>query len=239
MIKKFFDKVLMWLFPPHCPYCSRVIRTHELLCDDCKAELNKIIINDKCTFCAMGKDDCSCGKKKSEYKAIIAPFYYDDMIKKAVYNLKFFNDTLACRDMGYRMALEIQKEYEDIKFDFITPVPISKKRHRERGYNQSALLAEIISEEARIPISDKLICKSIHNAPQNSLSAKERKGNVIGVYEEVDVDLIKDKTILLIDDIKTTGSTLNECARVLNANGAKAVYCCTFAVTKNKKKAVQ
>lgn len=232
MLKKFFNSVLMWLFPPHCPYCSKVIHTDETVCPSCDSRLQEEYIKDICHFCAHGKDICVCGKKKNEYKAIVSPFYYEDFAKNAVHNLKFFNDTLACRDMGIRMAQTIKSEYDDIKFDFVVPVPISKQRKRERGYNQSALLAKIISEETKIPFSDKLIRKCIHNPAQSSLSAKDRKGNVIGAYEEADVSLIKGKTILLIDDIKTTGSTLNECARVLNANGAEGVYCCTFAVAR-------
>ena len=109
------------------------------------------------------------------------------------------------------------------KYDIIIPVPISKKRLKERGYNQSALIAKEIANYLKIEYNEKVLIKIKDNIAQSILEGKDRELNVKDVYKVKDFEKIKNKKILVIDDIYTTGSTVNECSRILKINGAKDI----------------
>lgn len=100
-------------------------------------------------------------------------------------------------------------------------VPLSSKRKRLRGYNQSQLIAEIISNILQIKIQNKILFKTKNILPQSTLNKEQRKNNIKGAFKAKNIEKIKNKKILLIDDIYTTGSTLNECSRTLVKNGIK------------------
>lgn len=112
-------------------------------------------------------------------------------------------------------------------------------REKERGYNQSALLARELSALLGVPADCHALCKSIDTPAQHALKGAERRGNVFGVFEVPAPESVEGKTILLCDDIKTTGATLDECAKTLKLAGAKEVYCVCIAVTRKQDKAKQ
>ena len=115
------------------------------------------------------------------------------------------------------------------KYDIIIPVPISKKRYKQRGYNQSAILAKDLARELKAEYLENILVKIKDNAAQSSLNQDEREANVQGAYKVVNKQKIFDKKILIIDDVFTTGATLNECSRVLKAAGAGNIGVFTIA----------
>ena len=115
------------------------------------------------------------------------------------------------------------------KYDIIIPVPISKKRKKERGYNQSALLAREIAKQLNIGYNDTSLIKIKNITPQSSLKKEDRIKNVQNVYSVINNEKIKNKSILLIDDIYTTGSTVNECSKKLIEYGANRIGILTIA----------
>ena len=139
-------------------------------------------------------------------------------------------------NMAREMYSVIQKEYSDIEFDCITFVPLRKLRQTKRGFNQSRLIAQSLAKLMNVDVIE-LLSKVRYTGVQHHKSAQERRADVFGSYDVVDEYKYKldGKTILLIDDVKTTGSTLGECAKMLKIYGAKAVYASTFAVTKKRK----
>lgn len=156
-------------------------------------------------------------------------FKYDNLIRKLIIDYKF-NE----KPYLYRSFLEFlnnyQKEYIQFKiYDIIIPVPISKKRKKERGYNQSLLIARKISSKEKIKLGDKVISKVKNNNTQSKLNKEERAENVKNVYKITSNKEIINKNILLIDDIYTTGATLNECSRMLKQAGAKKIDVLTIA----------
>ena len=156
-------------------------------------------------------------------------FKYDNLIRKLIIDYKF-NE----KPYLYRSFLEFlnnyQKEYIQFKiYDIIIPVPISKKRKKERGYNQSLLIARKISSKEKIKLVDKVISKVKNNNTQSKLNKEERAENVKNVYKITKDKEIINKNILLIDDIYTTGATLNECSRMLKQAGAKKIDVLTIA----------
>ena len=124
----------------------------------------------------------------------------------------------------------LQKQKENI--DLILSVPISRERYLERGYNQSALIAKQIALCLNIPYKNFILIKKKNNKKQSTLSISNRKRNVQGVYSVWQKEKIRGKNVLLIDDILTTGATLNECSRILKENGAKRVIVGVIAKAK-------
>lgn len=205
--------VLDLLFPPKCIFCRKVLK-------DSKVGV--------CAVCAQkysGGVDPVPGK--SFQKCVVA-LVYEGEVRQALLRYKFQDHPGYATELGRLLAETIRKELSG-RYDLITWVPVSPKRLKKRGYDQAMLL----SMAAALRLEDVAVetLKKVRDNPaQSSLeSAKERKGNVLGAYAVKDPELVRDKRILLIDDIVTTGSTLNEASRALLRAGAKSVVCAALA----------
>ena len=129
-----------------------------------------------------------------------------------------------------KIILKNEKMYRIIQsYDIIGAVPIHKKRKNERGYNQSELIAKEISRNIKELKYGKILRKIKNNERQSSLSKDKRNQNVKGVYQIENIQIIKGKKVILFDDIYTTGSTVEECSKVLKANNAKEIMILTLA----------
>ncbi|MGN1328704.1 MAG: ComF family protein [Eubacterium sp.] len=226
-------RFLKLFFPNRCEFCGDVIEFDKTVCHDC--ENLPIIVPPTCENCGKSKDDCDCKNRKNEYKRIVAPYYYEDKVVKAVHRYKESEMRFLSERFSRDIANSVNTQYSDISFDAVTFVPMRKWDERKRGYNQSEILAEYVSDNINVPIMNLLV-KTQRTKPQKSSTARERKVNVFGAFDVIDKEYVNGKTILLIDDVKTTGSTINECAKMLKIYGAKEVYCATLAVVNNKKK---
>lgn len=224
-----FKPLSYMIYPRRCEICYDVVPMDEVICERCKDV--KRIKGKICTKCGKIKADCICDKArhKPDYNAIVAPFYYDETIVSIVHSFKFFKQSDLAIPMSKQMLSVINERYNGISFDYITSVPLHYTRNIVRGYNQSALLAKALSKQMDVPYK-KTLHKLFRNKPQRTMSAKRRRGNVFGVYDLIDGVDVEDKTILIVDDVKTTGSTINECASILKAYGASAVYAVVYAI---------
>ena len=142
-------------------------------------------------------------------------YIYDGIIRKLLIKYKFNEKTYL-----YKIFTKNLKNNKKIcllfeKYDIIIPVPISKKREKERGYNQSLLISREISKQLNIECNNQILFKFKNTQPQSSLTKEERMENAKNVYYIKYEDKIKNKKILLVDDIYTTGSTVNECSKIL------------------------
>ena len=118
--------------------------------------------------------------------------------------------------MFVNFLLKNKKIFENIKkYDKIIPVPISKKRYKERGYNQSLLIANEISKQTNLELVNNCLIKTKNIIEQSKLNKEDRQQNIQGVYSIQNEEIITNKKVLLIDDIYTTGSTVNECSKML------------------------
>lgn len=203
-------RVLDLFFPPKCPFCARVgVRG---VCPECEGKLPRME-----TALREGTGFGRCA----------VPLKYEGMARDALLRFKFRGVQSAAEGLGSLLAQCAAEELGG-EFDTVTWAPVSKKRRKERGYDQAELLARAAAEvwESK---SVRLLNKHRDTPPQSGLGAEERRGNVIGIYEPVDPSRIENARILLIDDIITTGSTLGECVRVLKEAGAKSVVCACVA----------
>lgn len=210
------------IFPPRCVLCRGFIsRKANGICSKCAKTLPWLYESARHSDGEFF-DDC------------VSPLKYEDNVRSAILRYKFSGKRVYSPVFGRLLCSCIGEEYPD-QFDVITWVPISRKRLRKRGYDQSQLLAEYAAGVFGLPCM-KLLNKNRDNPAQSSIrTAAERKGNVLGVYDKVGED-IAGKRILLVDDIVTTGSTLGEAARILAMAGADTVLCATLAKSQLRSK---
>lgn len=234
IFSKLKDFILWLVLTKKCKYCNTLITKNEDLCDDCKENLPRIS-GEKCKFCGAGKDKCACKKHHMNFDGITSPFYYEKGIKQGLQLLKFNNKSHLAKTFAKDMAECVNKDFAHIDFDFICYIPFSTMQIAERSYNQSELLAEELSKILEIPVKNALV-KLFDVKTQHDMAIMQRKGNVHGVYDVKNGFDVKGKTVLLVDDIMTTGETLNNCALIMKIRGAEKVYCITAALTAKKKK---
>lgn len=218
-----------WFFPRRCNVCGDVVLISDSICEKCRD--NIAIAGEICYSCGKSKLDCTCKKSrhKPSYNAIVAPYKYDGNVANAIYRLKFYGREELAYPMGKQIASTVKEHFGDVSFDFVTSVPTTKYRSFKRGYNQSLLLAKVVARELNLPYKTSLR-KVFNTPPQRKVKAKFRRGNVFGAYDiKPNVD-IENKTILIIDDVKTTGATISHCSYLLKIYGAKSVYASTFAI---------
>ncbi len=229
-ILKHIKDIFLWLFlTEHCKYCNSLIEKGKVLCEECSKSLPEIR-GERCSFCGAGKERCGCKKRRMGYDGITSPFYYEGGIKKGIGKLKFNGKEHIAYSLAEDMAKSVKSDFGEVKFDFICFVPFTAMQKIRRDYNQSELLAEHLSKMLKIPHKSILV-KLFETDTQHSKSIRNRRGNIFGVYDIKENADLKNKTVLLVDDIKTTGATLDECAWILKIRGARAVYCATAAIT--------
>lgn len=215
------------LYPPRCPYCGQVIGTGERTCGSCTVEEWRIS-GPRCIRCGRNKKDCTCGRGNMKYyQAVAAPFYFDGKVRSAIYRLKW--ESGPARVLGEEMSASFERVYAGIPFDCITSVPLSRKRRRERGFNQARELARHVSACTKIPYRE-LLTKRTETQVQHHLTAEERRANVLGAYDLHPKASVQNQRILLIDDVFTTGSTVTECAKMLMFGGAEQVHVLCAAI---------
>ncbi len=216
---------LRLLFPQRCIGCDTLlpINSTRYLCRDCQKNLPIL------PYCRFNNP---VGENAGE---IYSAFDYEGGIRKAIHHLKF-NDTpgnaKTLVDLSYpKLAKYFTGELSREKnYDIIVPVPIHIRRRQERGYNQSELLARVLSKRTEIPVCTGILVKRRNTPPQSSLTRGERYKNLTDAFHVKNTDLVMQKRILLVDDVMTTGSTLEQCGKVLVEAGAARVDAFVIAV---------
>lgn len=208
------DSVLDLLFPRKCVFCGRIIDSGDV-CDSCSSKLPTA-------------EGASAVTKGEFFKRCVSPLYYTGDVRESVLRYKFGSRENYAKVYAEYMARCISENLRD-EVNVITWVPVSAKRLRKRGYDQSRLIAEELSVLLGIE-AVQLLRKTRDNPAQSSLKGEEkRRANVLGAYEVTDKTLVSGKTVLLVDDVITTGATLSECARMLLMADAEDVLCSTLA----------
>ena len=209
--------VLDLIFPPHCVFCDAVVATGRQVCEKCAAE---IIPDGKADAIFLSSD-----------RAPIECTYlypYEGKTRDSILNFKFHGQKINAAYYAEKLAAQIAVIYPRANFDAVTAVPLSPERLRERGYNQSELLAKKLAGKLGLPYL-ALLKKEKNNKTQHLLKREERIANVRGVYVPAEGTDCSGKKLLLVDDIVTTGSTLRACASVLLQEGAASVACAVIA----------
>ena len=217
---------LDWLVPPSCGGCGH---RGTRWCDRCQ-EKTEVISGDICRYCgklATASGLCpSCAQKRPSYTIARSWAVYDGAIRSALHRLKYKRDIGLGEVLARPMVSLAQKL--GWKVDLVIPVPMTAKHLKQRGYNQARLLSKPVAYALQFPHEDHGLNKVRETNSQVNLSISEREVNVSGAFR-AEPSIIQDRSILLIDDIMTTGSTLEACSQDLRAGGAKCIYCLTLA----------
>lgn len=227
-ISEHIDSFRAAVYPDRCHFCGRVVSHKVNVCEACKKQV-KVISGARCLSCGNMKKDCKCKGRANFYNGIVAPFRYEGVVRKGISLWKFRSAERNVNFFANTVVFAMKDVYADMKFDVITFIPQTEKEREEREYNQGEQLASAIGEKINTPVIPLLV-KICETKRQHKLPLISRSGNVFGVFECCNKNKIVGKNILLVDDIKTSGSTLNECAKMLRIHGAASVYCAVIAV---------
>ena len=196
-----------------CVICSGYSEESEALCTVCRKKLRHC----EESFCI--------GYNQEEYTAR-SVFYYSSIVKELIIRLKYKNDFI-CGEILAKYMLEVVKN-NGMEFDLISFVPMTKKALKNRGYNQSEFFAKYISQFCNTHVSCNLF-KTEDTKDQIGLNGDQRWDNMKNCFEIKESEFIKNKNILLVDDVITTGATAFHCAHILKENGANSIFILTIA----------
>ena len=218
---KLLQLLSAWLYPEKCVLCGKLLQKQE---------------TDLCHRCRVEAPECPVNRSKYPYlNSWIALWYYEDMVRRSLLHYKFYGKRFYANTYARLLGMKLLRE-EKTDFDVLTWIPVSRKRKRQRGFDQVQLLADKLGRE--LGVEPMPVLKKIrNNAVQSGIAGQaERRANVLGVYQVIDPEKIEGKRILLLDDILTTGATAGECARVLLTAGAKEVHLAVIAAARQHKK---
>lgn len=238
MFDGFKNLFLKSLYPDcaYCPSCGKVFFGDEyIICDKC-AEVVFALPNYSCRVCGRaikGGELCNiCYENKYSYDKGVCLFVYDRYTSPIIYSIKYGNNTDLARRLGSLLYYDICRKTKILTdTDMIIPVPMHKDRLNARGYNQSDMIAEGLCEECGIEKKDNILIKIKSTADQIGLRKTQREKNLKESFDITDNGCIKNKNVLIIDDVLTTGATINACCEILKCNGAKKAF---FAVLASK-----
>ncbi|MDL1970268.1 MAG: ComF family protein [Candidatus Desulfofervidaceae bacterium] len=233
-------RLLDVFFPCLCAGCGTPVEASRLFCAECEADLAMVTAPFcqicGCPFTSPQGDEHICGECLQQppfFKAARSVFIYKEPIKRAIIQFKFLGCTALAELFAKVIITNLDGFIKQIAPDIVIPVPLHLSRLRERGYNQCLLLAKRIARILGIPCKKRTLQKVKPTMSQVGLSLSQRRFNVKGSFTVVDPDAVQGRRILLIDDVFTTGSTVNECAKVLVKAGADGVWVITLARTNN------
>lgn len=216
------------VFPPRCPVCDEVIYVGKDTCEDCRKKV--ICIGEpSCKKCGKPLEDqrreyCTdCMRKKHYFSQGKAVFVYQGEIRQSMYRFKYSNK----REYADFYAKEAVRIYGDWirrkQIEAIVPVPMYRLKEKGRGYNQAAVFARTLGEKMNLPVEKRMVKRIRNTTPQKELNDVERKINLKKAFQLVP-NIVKYKKILIVDDIYTTGSTIDAVAEVLLQAGVDEIY---------------
>ena len=229
-----WGKWLDYLYPPRCPVCDRI--SADGICPDCSKKLYRIT-TDFCMKCGKPLEDSQreycpdCSRKRHVFRQNRAVLSYRGPVKLSLYRMKYANRRDYAEIYGREMALRLGPWIRRCGITKIIPVPLHRARKRKRGYNQAALIARALGRTLELPVEEKILYRVRNTAPQKALNDRERKANLKHAFWIQDVRrLRRGERILLIDDIYTTGSTLDAAAFCLMEHCECTVYAACIAI---------
>jgi ComF family protein len=209
------------LFPPNCGGCGK---PGSRWCEDCRNRVQRVV-EPVCDVCGKSVDEeglCSdCRQVRPSFRVLRSWSVFEAPVRNAIHKLKYHGDMA----LGDALAAQLSQYAIDLKWpvEMVVPVPLGKKRFQERGYNQVSLIARPLALAVGMPFAPDALTRVRETRSQVGLGKSERRANVSGAFQARGTR-VKDRTILLMDDVATTGSTLSSCAEALYAAGARDVF---------------
>lgn len=230
------DTIADWIYPKRCPICDKVVLYGTAICPECYSEIT--IIKEKyCVVCGKplrrGQTEyCTdCEVNRHVYHSGRALCVYHGKVKESIYRIKYANRQEYCDFYAREIKKQLGNYIKSLDADALIPVPISAAKLKKRGYNQAECIAAALSKYTHIPVINNLVVRVRDTAPQKQLDVAERQNNLKKAFKIGQND-VKLNTTIIIDDIYTTGSTIDAIAAVLKEAGVKRIYFVTLAIGK-------
>ena len=231
--QKIKENLLTLFYPRRCAICDRALYGDAMICPFCEKKV-KVIEGDTCIRCGkVLKNDedlyCyDCKRKHVSFDRGTGVFEYD-FIKESLFRFKYGGRAEYARFYA-KVAWERYKEVFDLwRVDALIPVPIHRKRFNKRGYNQAAEFASCLSEYMNVPVMEEMIVRNVNTVPLKRMGAADRQKNLKKAFKLTQND-VKFKKVCIVDDIYTTGSTIDALATILKEAGVQKVYFITVAI---------
>ncbi|NTW06840.1 MAG: ComF family protein [Syntrophaceae bacterium] len=226
------------IFPPQCLACSEIINksSKQVFCPSCLSKI-RLITGSLCPICGLPFLDSpaeshicgDCMQSQPYYSRARAVAGFESIIMDAIHKFKYGRNISTGSALGSFMAGFSFPDFDFSEYSLFIPVPLHIKRLRERGFNQSLLLAKEMGKKYKLPVNFSLLKRCNFTLTQTGLNRAEREKNIKGAFAVTDKNKIAGECVILIDDVYTTGSTINECARVLLKAGAQKAAAITLS----------
>lgn len=221
-------RIIDFVFPKICPVCNEIVSGGKGgICNDCERKL-PYIDGSYCMKCGKPVEEdeeyCSdCIRSTHEYEEGRAALVYDEITSKSIYRFKYNHKKEYAKVYGRIIDERLGEKIRSWKADAIIPVPVHRSKQRKRGYNQAGLIADELSKRLKIPVCDSLVVRNMATTVQKELSAADRQNNLKKAFKVTRND-VKYRSVLIVDDIYTTGATVDAMARCLKGVGIQNVY---------------
>lgn len=215
-----------FLFVTECFHCgTRLLDNESRICARCWS-----------TMTLVGENDYTINVLRERFKEggvideLVSLFYFEKgkLLQSLAHSLKYQELTI----FGFELGVRVSEKLQGKEFDILIPVPLNKRKERERGYNQSDFIAKGISSVLNVPFDLNVVRRDKYTVTQTHLNAEQRKDNIAEAFSVVRPEKINGKNILIVDDIITTGATIQELARVLKIAGARNITAVSAGLAK-------
>lgn len=230
--------ILDILYPPRCPVCHGIVRGKDRVCGKCRRLLS-YVAEPQCRKCGKGlaKQEqeycCDCQRFPHAYTAGAAVFAYDEVMRRSIAMFKYHNRREYAVFYAEEMYRRFARRLAFWKPQVIIPVPVSRKKKRQRGFDQAELLAKQLGRLIGIPADLSYIVRREDTIPQKELTRQQRKANLRGAFA-LRGGAKRYERVLLVDDVYTTGATVDAVSEILRENQTKFIYFLTICVGRNE-----
>ena len=216
LIARYFKDFIDLIYPRTCPTCGELLNQSEpWLCSACLLDMPE---SDFWKMATNPVNQIFWGRTKIVFASAYLLFAKGSRYRKLIHSLKYKNDQESGIQLGLYFGKAIAKESLYPKIDFIIPVPLHPKKQKIRGYNQSECIAKGLSGSLNAPVLTDVLLRQVHTKTQTKMNKEERWDNVSGAFVIDNMDFIDNKHVLLVDDVITTGATIEHCANTLLEN---------------------
>lgn len=230
------DKLLDLVYPPKCPLCNDLLEKGALICEDCKPLIFQVgspcclrcgceIDNEEIEFCE------DCARVERSFVRGFPALNYVGEVRNSITAFKYSNKKYYADFFASEIIRRQRDSILAARPEVLIPVPISRKRYKSRGYNQAELLANSLGRRLNIPVDNELIKRDVNTRPQKDLNNIDRERNLKSAFISTG-KIVKYNSVMLVDDIYTTGATIEACTRVLMKQGIKDVYYTSICIGK-------
>lgn len=229
IIKFITDKVLNAVYPPSCALCGDLLGKNErYICAACEVSLPHVT-EPACFKCGKEISDnetelCEdCSRHIRSFVRGFPAMNYDEMFQESIAAFKYHGKRDYGKYFAYEIARSRGKDIAGVNPEALIPIPLHKKKLRKRGYNQAEVIARELGRKLDIPVDDKILIRTVNTLPQKRLNSIERENNLKNAFQSRE-KRVKYNKIMLVDDIYTTGTTVEACTKVLHEIGVKDIY---------------